>query len=128
MLDVPHLTYWGSGPQASDTDLVHAARTLLGVLDFEFFRLAWNDWHASEANDRDLEPGFVRFLFRQQAPSYVRHFARRVLEDEAHGCLDPVSLGVEESVKPASPQLDLRDEFMVCSFAVALGLLLMVVV
>lgn len=128
MLSVPPLNYSTSGPESCDADLVNAARALLGVLDFEFFRLAWNDWHGGEADDRELEPGFVTFLFREQAPSYVRRFARRVLDDEARGTLDPVALGIGESVKRATPLPDLRDEFLASSCAIALGLLLVVVI
>lgn len=128
MLSVPHLNYSESDPGNCDADLVGAARALLGVLDFDFFRLAWNEWAGSEADDRDLERGFVNFLFRQEAPSYVRHFARRVLEDEARGCLDPESLGVEGLVKRAMPLPDLRNEFIASSCAVALGLLLVVII
>ena len=127
MLTVPRLSYSGSAPEIADADLVHAARDLLGLLEFEFFRLAWTVWHGSEANDRDLERGFMAFLFRQEAPGYVRHFARRVLEDEAQGCLDPVSLGVGETVKPASPLPDLRNEFTASCLAIALGVLLVII-
>ena len=128
MLNVPHLNSMDSNPENCDAGLVDTARTLLGVMDFEFFRLAWNDWHGGAADDRDLEPGFVRFLFRQEAPGYVRRFARRVLEDAALGCLDPVSLGVGQSVERALPLPDLRDEFMASGCAVALGLLLVVII
>ena len=63
---------------ARDEELVFEARTLLGLLDFEFFRVAWRNWHGGEPDDRRLEPGFVTFLFKQLAPDYVRHFARLV--------------------------------------------------
>ena len=111
---------------ARDEELVFEARTLLGLLDFEFFRVAWRNWHGGEPDDRRLEPGFVTFLFKQLAPDYVRHFARLVLRQAAAGQFDPAAFGVaaEPEVVPAS--ICLRDEFASSSFRVVMGLLLII--
>lgn len=105
-----------------DTDLVTAARARLGILDFEFFRAAWRHWHGAEPEDRRLEPAFVTYLFHQRAPGYVRHFARRVLEDAAAGRLDPLALGLDHRVRhEAIP--DLCEGFSAVTVASAVLLL-----
>ncbi len=93
--------------ELSDNDLVIRARTALGLLDFDFFRTAWRDWHGAEPEDRAIEPEFVTYLFQQRIPGYVRHFARKVLSAAAAGRLDPVVLGVPHDAKrEVQPSLD----------------------
>ena len=107
-----------------DEDLVFEARTLLGLLDFEFFRVAWRNWHGGEPDDRRLEPGFMVFLLKQQAPDYVRHFARLVLQRAAAGCLDLAEFGLETQPETVPSAICLRDEFASTSLWVVMGLLL----
>lgn len=127
-MSLPNVSYREHSAGIDDPVLVFEARTHLALLDFDFFRLAWTVWHGGEPDDRDVEPGFMTFLFQQRAPSYVRHFARRVLADQARGRLDLVALGIGEKVIPVLPLPDLRDEFTATSLAIALGLLLVIAV
>lgn len=111
---------------ARDEDLVYQARSLLGLLDFEFFRLAWRNWHGGEPDDQRLEPGFMTFLFERRAPDYVRHFARLVMRRAADGCLDPAEFGIEDEPEIVPPSACLPDEFASTSLWVVIGLLLIV--
>ena len=107
-----------------DEDLVFEARNLLGLLDFDFFRVAWRNWHGEEPDDRRLEPGFMSFLFRQQAPDYVRYFARLVLRQAAAGCLDPAAFGIAAEPEVVPQTAWQRNEFVSTGLWVAMGLLL----
>lgn len=99
-----------------DSDLVFKARATLGLLEFDFFRVAWRHWHGAEPEDRALEPAFVTYLFQQRVPGYVRHFARRVLAEAAVGRLDPAAFGLDQRV-PAEAVPDLQDPFAAVSMA-----------
>jgi hypothetical protein len=113
-------------PAGSDQNLVLEARSLLGLLDFEFFRTAWRNWYREEPDDRRIEPGFMRFLLNQQAPNYVRHFARLVLERAASGRLDLSAFGLEAQDRHVEPVETLKDDFASSSLLVVLGLLLII--
>jgi len=113
-------------PADSDQNLVHEAGSLLGLLDFEFFRTAWRNWYGEDPDDHRIEPGFMRFLLNQQAPSYVRHFARLVLEQAASGRLDLAAFGLEAEDRPVEPVETLKDDFASSSLLVVLGLLLII--
>ncbi len=99
-----------------DSDLVTEARAVLGLLEFDFFRAAWRHWHGEEPDDRALEPAFVTYLFQQRVPGYVRHFARRVLEEAAGGRLDPAALRLDQTVHNAAVN-DLQSPFAVAGLA-----------
>lgn len=113
-------------PGIDDIQLVDQARCLLGLMEFAFFKAAWRQWHGTEAEERRLERAFVAFLFRGQAPVYVRAFARRVLNDAARGTLDPVKLGGTGQPAP-DRAIDLADPTLVAlsGFLLA-GLLLFI--
>lgn len=109
-----------------DDVLVFEARTLLGLLDFEFFRAAWRNWYGEEPDDRRLEPGFVSFLLEQEAPDYVRYFARLVLRRAADGRLDPTAFGIAAEPEVVPHTACLHDEFASSSLWVVMGLLLVI--
>ena len=77
-----------------DGDLIQWAVDAAGVGEFDFFRAAWRAWHGSSAEEKTLERIFVAYLYSQKAPSFVRHFARRVLDAEAAGSLRSAELGL----------------------------------
>ena len=103
----------------SDADLATEAKAALGILDFELFRTAWRSWYGAEPEDRRLEPAFVAYLYTTRLPSYVRHFARQVLDAAAAGRLDPAAFGVEGRSARAAVT-DLSDRFAATSMALAL--------
>ncbi len=82
-------------PPEDDAEVVRQAVEAACVSDFDFFRAAWQAWHGTPPEEKALERIFVAYLFRQRAPGFARHFARRVLEAEAAGELDSAALGLE---------------------------------
>ncbi len=78
-----------------DAELIRQAVEAACVSDFDFFRAAWRAWHGTPPEEKALERIFVAYLFRQQAPGFARHFARRALEAEAAGDLDSAALGLK---------------------------------
>ena len=67
-------------PNGPDTRHVAAAACYLQVGEFRLFELAWEDWHGEKADEKAVERHFVRYLFHQTVPIWVRHFVRKVLE------------------------------------------------
>ena len=78
-----------------DAGLLNQATEAAGVGDYDFFRAAWRGWHGSQPNEKALERAFVDYLFRGRAPGFARHFARRILEAQAAGRLDPSAFGLD---------------------------------
>ena len=64
----------------SDARHVAAAACYLQVGEFRLFELAWEDWHGETPDVKSVERHFVRYLFHQTVPLWVRHFVRKVLE------------------------------------------------
>ncbi len=46
--------------------------------EYEVFRRAYLDWYEQPAPDRRLVYHFVRYLFYQETPVWVRHYVRQV--------------------------------------------------
>lgn len=78
-----------------DAELVSQAAALATVSEFDLFRAAWRSWHGSVPSERRVEPVFARFLHEREAPGYVRHFARRLLDAAAAGRFSPAAFGLE---------------------------------
>ena len=74
---------------------VHEAAEVLGIGEFELFRLAHRWWHDAEADDALMDQAFHGYLVREQVPPWVRHYCRRVLLLAAVGQLDPTDFGVQ---------------------------------
>ncbi len=124
--NLPQVDYAFKVRILSDADLAAEAKAALDILDFELFRTAWRSWYGAEPEDRRLEPAFVAYLYTTRLPSYVRHFARQVLDAAAAGRLDPAAFGVKgRPVHAAVP--DLSDRFAAASLAFALLLTLLVI-
>ena len=79
-----------------DTDIVAVldASAALEVTEFRLFQLAFTDWHGKSAREEFIERQFAAYMFAQRVPNWVRHFARKILDLQARGQLDPKSFGV----------------------------------
>ena len=79
-----------------DTDIVAVldASAALEVTEFRLFHLAFTDWYGKSAREEFIERQFAAYMFAQRVPNWVRHFARKILELQAQGRLDPKSFGV----------------------------------
>jgi len=81
-------------PAPGDVQIVVKAARLLRIREFEIFRLAYQRWYGRRAADTDLEPVFANYLFREEAPCWVRHFTRSVIDASRQGRLDPTQFGL----------------------------------
>ncbi|MCF3628249.1 hypothetical protein RJ527_09245 [Thalassospiraceae bacterium LMO-SO8] len=93
-------------PESKDARAVRAAAAVLRISEYDLFRLAFERWSGRPADDRDMEPVFVAFLFDHGMPHWVRHFARRVLDAAEAGTLDRADLGADryKRVVPLHPR------------------------
>ena len=71
-----------------EDNVVAQAANRLGVGEFQIFQLAHADWFGTEADTQWLEPVFFRYLMNDQTDSWVRHYARRIVELDDRGVLD----------------------------------------
>ncbi len=83
--------YGGSPP---DVCAIADLATVLKVSQFELFRIAHREWFGREADEKALESVFVRFLFSQSPPAWVRHFVRHASRLADRGRLDPTVFGL----------------------------------
>lgn len=93
-------------PQREDAHAVAATKAVLGVGEFELFRLAHRWFLGSEADEKALERVFMAFLAGGPAPMWVRQYCRAVRDAEAQGAIDPQRFGLERlprRVKPPGP-------------------------
>lgn len=70
------------------------ASSALEITEFRLFELAFQDWHGRKADARRMEKYFAAYMFANQVPGWVRHFARKILKLQAEGRLDPRAFGV----------------------------------
>ena len=71
-----------------EDNIVAQAANRLGVGEFQIFQLAHADWFGAEADARQLEPVFFRYLMHDQTDPWVRHYARRIVDLDDRGVLD----------------------------------------
>jgi hypothetical protein len=93
-----------------DGRLVMDAAAALDIREFDLFVLAYRCRFEREPLPDRIEDIFVRYMFVQAAPAYVRQFAREVLARAAAGALDPTEFGVPP--KPAAAP-DQRGQLLV---------------
>ena len=55
------------------------AASMLDVGEFRLFELAYRSWYGKSADPRRLEQIFTQYMFCDQIPFWVRHYARQVL-------------------------------------------------
>lgn len=78
-----------------DERSVLAAAALLDITEYDLFHLAYRRWHGRTANDSQIEPFFVAYMFERIVPLWVRHFSRLVERLSDRGELDANKLGVK---------------------------------
>lgn len=78
----------------ADTVAILDASSVLEVTEFQFFELAYRDWHGRKASERQIEKYFAAYMFSERIPSWVRSFARKILRLHAKGRLDPKTFGI----------------------------------
>lgn len=68
--------------------------SILSIGEFRVFELAYKNWYGETATESAIEGFFIPYMFQDRVPPWVRHYCTRVINDDASGSLDPVSLGV----------------------------------
>lgn len=91
---------------APDVRHVGEVAKVLGVSEFEVFRLAYRFWYRRELRQQVLDEAFADYLLREQVPSWVRDYCRRLLNLAAVGQLDPRDFGVEHTAINRLPVID----------------------
>ena len=90
-------------PQREDAHAVAATKAVLGIGEFELFRLAHRWFLGSEADEKALERVFMAFLFGGAAPMWVRQYCRAVRDAAAEDALDPRRFGLERLPRRITP-------------------------
>jgi hypothetical protein len=67
---------------------------ILEITEFEVFRLSYDRWFGTPANDAIIEPFFCDYMFGMVVPSWVNHFTRKVVKLYDAGQLDPTRYGI----------------------------------
>jgi len=99
------------GYASADVKVVHAAAEALQVREIRLFRIAYARWFGEEATEKTIERPFMRYLFSAEAPIWVRHFAREVLDRLEAGQLDPRDYGLPPRLPPLPGTLHLERAF-----------------
>lgn len=99
--------WFSEDPLPPDIETVLNAAAVLDVTEFQLFELAWADWYGRRGPVEQVEPFFVRYMFEQVVPNWVRQFARKVLKSSAEGSLDPDVFGVHARLEPPNPLMRL---------------------
>lgn len=106
-------------PRLVDAVMVSRAAEIAEISEFDLFRAAWQGWNGTLPQERGLERLFSRYLQEQEVPGFVRHFARRVIDDAEAGRLNRGLLGLHNfRRREALP--DLRCGFTVEILSLAL--------
>lgn len=93
----------------SDMKALDDALSILGIGEFQFFEIAWREWHGEAPDPDRIEREMLNTLYRQRPPAWVRHFVRRVREDAASGDFDRRDYGLPAGpMRPMDPAADAK--------------------
>ncbi len=84
-------------PQTSHNQqrTVAEAASRLNISEYEFFRIAHENWFGRAAPEDEIEVCFELYLARSNVPMWVRAFVREICALHETGRLDPRRFGVE---------------------------------
>jgi hypothetical protein len=119
MKQLDRLTHPAAPRLPEDAQGVIDAAWTLRISEFDLFRLAHRRWYHREAEEKALEAVFARYLFRQEAPPWVRQYYREVLARAAAGTLDPKDFGAD-TVRRREPVMQYPRKFIAMTMAVML--------
>ena len=88
--------------------------------------MAYARWFGREVSDAAMEPTFMRYLFTEEAPVWVRHFTREVLALRDQGRLDRSRFGLPPRTRPSLAP-DAIDRFGRWFLGLAWGLAVIVI-
>ena len=93
-----------------DVKTVVAAAEALNVREYNLFNVAYAWWFGRYAGEKEVERPFMRYLMTEQAPVWVRQFAREVLARKREGRLDPRLYGLPPV--PPPPRISAGEMFL----------------
>ena len=93
-----------------DVKTVVAAAEALNVREYNLFNVAYAWWFGRYAGEKEVERPFMRYLMTEQAPVWVRQFAREVLARKREGRLDPRLYGLPPV--PPAPSISAPEMFL----------------
>ena len=100
-----------------DCQSVVNAATMLGLREFDYFRLAYRRWFGEQPYPDRLERAFVDYMMRQRVPPWVRMLTWQVMDASRGGTLQPTAFGAERyRDRPRRPHL--RLDYVAASLAV----------
>lgn len=85
----------GGTHMPADGRAVLDASAVLEISEHRLFELAYRRWYGHEAGRRVVDRAFGQYLFRMDAPFWVRQYCRDVLRCSRAGDLSPREFGVE---------------------------------
>lgn len=86
-------TYDDDGIEQDTLDVLTAS-SALEITEFRLFELAYERWFGEPPMAEKLESIYTRYMFRANAPFWVRQYCREVMARENSGALDPKEFGV----------------------------------
>ena len=69
-------------PLSPDLQVLLDAVALLDISEFRLFELAYQDWYGKPAKKMKLEGIFVRYMYCEEIPFWVRHYAREIMQQD----------------------------------------------
>jgi hypothetical protein len=81
--------------EALDCQTVTSAAILLGLNEFDYFRLAYRRWFGEQPYQENLERAFVDYMMKQRVPPWVRMLTWQVMEAERGGDLNACAFGAD---------------------------------
>ena len=79
--------------QGNDAELITEAAAALDTSEISIFRRAWSHWYGGPADEARIEPSFIVYMFGGRAPHWARDYARRVVEENRAGEIEPQAWG-----------------------------------
>lgn len=77
-----------------DTLDVLSASAILEITEYRLFELAYERWFGEPPKEDKVESVYARYMFRENAPFWVRQYCREVMARDRKGILDPTEFGV----------------------------------
>ena len=107
-----------------DVDNVLKAAALLDTSEINVFRIAYGRWFGDRPAVGLVEKAFVRYMFRDHVPVWVRDFTRQIVRRSLSENIDPAEFGIQEPAP--TPRLVLLGRLYVAALLIVGALLMFV--
>ena len=72
-----------------EMNLVAEASNRLGIGEYQAFQLGFAAWYGFDPDPELLHQPFFQYLYHNDIPFWARHFARKVIQEDDRGELNP---------------------------------------